>query len=77
MTYYKIYNNLNKYLYDGWNLIAELDGNNALVRASMWSIRKNLSTGGLVKVKISDRIIYRLRYSSERDETHKEKISTI
>jgi YD repeat-containing protein len=27
-----------KYLYDGWNLIAELDGNNALVRAYTWGL---------------------------------------
>ena len=27
-----------KYLYDGWNLIAELDGNNSLVRSYTWGL---------------------------------------
>ncbi|MCK9316433.1 MAG: hypothetical protein M0Q48_09875 [Verrucomicrobia bacterium] len=27
-----------KFLYDGWNLIAELDGNNALVRSYTWGL---------------------------------------
>ncbi len=26
----------NKFVYDGWNLVAELDSNNALVRSFVW-----------------------------------------
>ncbi|MDD4406126.1 MAG: RHS repeat-associated core domain-containing protein, partial [Parabacteroides sp.] len=35
-----------KFLYDGWNLIAELDGNNALVRAYTWGLDLSGTTQG-------------------------------
>ncbi|MCK9316431.1 MAG: hypothetical protein M0Q48_09865 [Verrucomicrobia bacterium] len=35
-----------KFLYDGWNLIAELDGNNALVRAYTWGLDASGSMQG-------------------------------
>jgi RHS repeat-associated protein len=35
-----------KYLYDGWNLIAELDGNNALVRSYTWGLDASGSMQG-------------------------------
>jgi RHS repeat-associated protein len=46
-----------KYLYDGWNLIAELDGNNAVVRTYMWGLDLSGSmqgaggVGGLISSK--------------------------
>jgi len=45
-----------KFLYDGWNLIAELDGNNALVRSYTWgldasgSMQRAGGVGGLLMV---------------------------
>ena len=39
-----------KFVYDGWNLVAELDGNNALVRNCVWSASDANGVGGLLLI---------------------------
>jgi RHS repeat-associated protein len=48
-----------KFLYDGWNVVAEVDGSNALVKSYLWGLDLSGSlqgaggVGGLVAVKLS------------------------
>lgn len=57
-----------RFLYDGWNAIAELDGNNAVVRTYVWGLDLSGSlqgaggVGGLVAVKTSGGVAHFAAY---------------